>query len=202
MSGDHTPLDEGDPRNPRKVERSVALPYVPESVSGARRGLCADLRSLELGESRVDDAALILSELVSNALRHAGPLPDDTVGVSWRLEVHRDTSGGRLEIAVRDGGSTTLPRVARPSISGLGGRGLGIVQSLAGRWGTEMDATTTTVWAILDIAADDLPSDVDGAVTEPSVPLWQERPPAHDEEDVVEVDLGVGSEAPAWGALR
>ena len=156
MSGDHTPLDNGDPGNPRKVERSVALPYAAESVTEARRGLCADLRALEVGDERIGDAALILSELVSNALRHAGPLPDDTVGVAWRIEMD-DEAGGRLEIAVRDGGSSSMPRVARPSISGLGGRGLSIVQTLAGRWGTEMEPTTTTVWALVDLAVDGPP---------------------------------------------
>ncbi|GAA0980628.1 hypothetical protein GCM10009602_55360 [Nocardiopsis tropica] len=117
---------------------------------------------MELGEDRVDDAALVLSELVSNALRHASPLPtpgnpENSVGVSWRVEVDRGPRpGGWVEISVRDGGSSTMPRVAMPSVSGLGGRGLGIVQTLSGRWGTEMDATTTTVWAVLELSADDV----------------------------------------------
>ncbi|WP_159944272.1 MULTISPECIES: ATP-binding protein [unclassified Nocardiopsis] len=159
MSGDHTPLDAGN--RPHKVERNVTLPYTPASVTGARRRMCRDLRAMEIGEDRVDDAALILSELVSNALRHASPLPtpgnpENSVGVSWRAEVDRGPQcGGWVEIAVRDGGSSTMPRVARPSVSGLGGRGLGIVQSLSGRWGTEMDATTTTVWAVLEIPAEE-----------------------------------------------
>lgn len=156
MSGDNAARDSGGPGNSRKVERSVVLPYAPESVTAARQGLCTDLRALAVCADRVDDAALILSELVSNALRHASPLPEHTVGVSWRAEVAPGTgpADGWLEISVRDGGSSTLPRVARPSLSGLGGRGLSIVQMLAGRWGTEMDATTTTVWAVLEIAAE------------------------------------------------
>ena len=160
MSGDHTPRDAGSGRH--KVERNVTLPYTSASVAGARQRLCSDLRAVEIGEGRIDDAALILSELVSNALRHAGPLctpedPDGCVGVSWRVEIDRGAAGGGwVELAVRDGGSSTMPRVARPSISGLGGRGLGIVQTLSGRWGTEMDATTTTVWAVLDLSAEDV----------------------------------------------
>lgn len=200
VTGEHTSLDAEDPQNPRKVERSVTLPYVPESVTDARRGLCADLRSLRIRDSLVDDAALILSELVGNALRHAGPLPGDTVGVSWRLATDEGAFGARLEIAVRDGGSTTMPRVSRPSISGLGGRGLGIVQTLAGRWGTEMDATTTTVWAVLDVTADDLPSDDDDAVTDPPVSLLERARHAQGR-GVFELDLGVHHDEPAWGAL-
>ena len=159
MSGDSIPVDSG--ARPQKVERSIVLPYGPASVAQARQRLCEDLHAMEICEDRVDDATLVLSELVSNALRHASPLPspgnpENSVGVSWRIEVDRGSrSGGWMEIAVRDGGSSTMPRVARPSVSGLGGRGLSIVQTLSGRWGTEMDATTTTVWAVLEISPDD-----------------------------------------------
>ncbi|WP_116247936.1 ATP-binding protein [Nocardiopsis sp. FIRDI 009] len=198
MSGDNTPLDDGS--CPYRVERSVTLPYAPMSVTGARQRLCSDLRAMDIGDERVDDASLILSELVSNALRHASPLPEpeDTVGVSWRVRVdHRTATGGWVEIAVRDGGSSTMPRVARPSVSGLGGRGLGIVQSLAGQWGTEMDATTTTVWAILDIGVDDLsPRRPSGSGRRSAAPVAD---PASD--DVVAVRMRVRESAPAWGAL-
>ncbi|MFY7069998.1 ATP-binding protein [Nocardiopsis changdeensis] len=159
MSGDHTPFDPGE--HPTKVERHVILPYVPTTVMDARRRLGDDLRSLGVAEECIDDAALIISELVSNALRHASPLPTpanpaNSVGVAWRAETDASGPGGWLEISVRDGGSTTMPRVADPGTAGLGGRGLGIVQHLAGRWGTEMDATTTTVWAVLDLPAEDV----------------------------------------------
>ncbi|GAB2513586.1 ATP-binding protein [Nocardiopsis aegyptia] len=198
MSGDHTPRDAVNGRH--QVERSVTLPYTSASVTGARQRLCSDLRAVEIGEGRVDDAALILSELVSNALRHASPLctpddPDGCVGVSWRVEIDRGaTGGGWVELAVRDGGSSTMPRVARPSISGLGGRGLGIVQTLSGRWGTEMDATTTTVWAVLDLSADDVATarDIRTEVTADG---------DHGGADIVELRLRVRQSAPAWGAL-
>ncbi|MBE1460920.1 anti-sigma regulatory factor (Ser/Thr protein kinase) [Nocardiopsis terrae] len=202
MSGDNTAYDDGEPRGPRKIERSVVLPYVPESVTRARQGMSADLRAMAVCADRIDDAALILSELVSNALRHASPLPEDTVGVSWRGEVDPgDPTGAWLEISVRDGGSTTMPRVARPSVSGLGGRGLGIVQTLAGRWGTEMDATTTTVWAVLEISAQD-PADLrHGTVT--ALPVAGREPADGDSTDVfdLDLDLRVQTHEPAWGAL-
>lgn len=198
MSGDNAAHDDGDPGNPLKVERSVALPYVPESVTGARQGLCADLRSLEICPGRVDDAALILSELVSNALRHASPLPEHTVGVSWRVEVNQSApAGGWLEIAVRDGGASTMPRVARPSLSGLGGRGLGIVQTLAGRWGTEMDATTTMVWAVLEIAEGDVSPGPSGVVTDLPVPFTDSGDTLGSTADVVELDIRARENEPA-----
>lgn len=212
VSGDNAARATGDPRNPRKVERSVVLPYVPESVTAARQGLCTDLRALDVCAERVDDAALVLSELVSNALRHASPLPGHTVGVSWRVEVApgADPADNWLEISVRDGGSSTMPRVARPSLSGLGGRGLSIVQMLAGRWGTEMDATTTTVWAVLEIAAEEragtgAAGEHDGldAVDVPDVdpvgldPVDLDEADA-DAADVVELELRIEQGEPAW----
>lgn len=202
MSGDHIPLDDGYARNPRKVERNTTLPYASESVARARRGLRADLRSLKICEARIDDATLALSELVSNALRHARPLPDHTVGVSWRVEMEDGASeSGRLEIAVRDGGSSTMPRIARPSVSGLGGRGLGIVQSLAGRWGTEMDTSTTMVWAILEVTAGELPGVGDD--TEAGLPasVEGEGGSLRRGADVVELDLSAHRGEPVWGAV-
>jgi anti-sigma regulatory factor (Ser/Thr protein kinase) len=203
VSGDHTPLDAGG--RPHQVERNVMLPYTPASVTGARQELCRDLRAMEIDEDRVDDAALVLSELVSNALRHARPLPDpdspeDSVGVSWRAEVDRGSqSCGWVEIAVRDGGSSTMPRVARPSVSGLGGRGLGIVQTLSGRWGTEMDATTTTVWAVLEISAE---GNADGAEgTAEGLPEGLGEHSSLSPADVVGLRLRDQDDARAWSAL-
>jgi anti-sigma regulatory factor (Ser/Thr protein kinase) len=171
-------------------------------VAGARQRLCRDLRAMRISEERVDDAALVISELVSNALRHARPLPtpEDSVGVSWRAEVDRGSKAcGWVEIAVRDGGSSTMPRVARPSVSGLGGRGLGIVQSLSGRWGTEMDATTTTVWAVLDIPVEGSAGEEEDTARGLPEGFGASRYP--NAADVVELRLGSGKGARARSAL-
>ncbi|GAA3730617.1 two-component sensor histidine kinase [Spinactinospora alkalitolerans] len=148
------------------MSRAVLLPHVPSSVTAARQHLCSDLHDFGVGAPEVDDAALIISELLSNALRHASPLPPpfppDSVRVSWNVVLDTDgadsadgadgaSSGGWIEISVCDGGAETLPRIARPSLSALGGRGLGIVQHLATKWGTEVDDATTTVWAVLEV---------------------------------------------------
>ncbi|MBB6174296.1 anti-sigma regulatory factor (Ser/Thr protein kinase) [Nocardiopsis mwathae] len=140
------------------MSRAVLLPHAPSSVSTARRRLCSDLHDAGFDSARVNDAALVLSELLSNALRHAAPLPEpfppDCVEASWG--VGADSGDGWLEIAVTDGGAATLPRVARPSRSALGGRGLEIVQHIAAKWGTEVDGGVTTVWAVLEVAVDAL----------------------------------------------
>lgn len=142
------------------MPRAVLLPYALSSVAVARRYLCADLRAAGVARSLMDDAALVLTELLVNALRHASPLPPpyppDRVRVAWSLvcagdkAVQEDT-GHWVEIAVSDGGGETLPRLAGPSVSARGGRGLGIVQRLSAKWGTELDERITTVWAMIDI---------------------------------------------------
>ncbi len=139
------------------MARTVLVPCTPSSVTGARQRLCSDLEADGLGAGSVGDAALVVSELLSNALRHAAPLPapfpPDRVQVAWRLD--SDEAGAVLEVSVRDGGASTLPRIARPSLSALGGRGLGIVEHLAERWGTEVEDGSTTVWAVLRVSVEE-----------------------------------------------
>lgn len=141
------------------MSRAVLLPHAPSSVAVARRSLRADLRGMGVVRSLVDDASIVLTELLVNALRHASPLPPpyppERVRAVWSLvrasEAPEPSGGNWVEIAVSDGGGETLPRLASPSVSALGGRGLGIVQRLTSRWGTELDDSTTTVWAVIDV---------------------------------------------------
>jgi anti-sigma regulatory factor (Ser/Thr protein kinase) len=91
----------------------------------------------------VGDAILVLSELLSNAICHARPLPGGQVQVSWSLH------GGTVKVAVSDGGSATRPHQLRPSVSALGGRGLAIVEHVSRQWGIRDDDQRTTVWAVL-----------------------------------------------------
>ncbi|MDA0564635.1 ATP-binding protein [Streptomonospora sp. S1-112] len=136
------------------MSRNVLLPHAPSSVTSARRRMCSDLRASGIETAKIDDAAIVLSELLSNALRHAAPLPDPfppgCVQVCWEVG-GTNAAAAWLEVSVRDGGAETLPRLARPSLSALGGRGLGIVEHLAAKWGTEVDDTVTTVWAVLEV---------------------------------------------------
>lgn len=112
----------------------------------ARQQLCAQLLASGVRKQTVDDAAVILSELLSNALRHARPLPSGEVRVAWNRQ------GDIVEVSVSDGGSSTEPRRGRPTLSSLGGRGLGIVEALADCWGVRHEDGATTVWALLRVA--------------------------------------------------
>lgn len=111
----------------------LVLPYTASSVGVARRRLIGDLSQAGVYESTACDAGLVLSELISNALRHATPLPGRTVKVAWDL---RQDS---VAVAVSDGGGETVPMVNEPTNWSIGGRGLGIVARLSLRWGVCVD---------------------------------------------------------------
>jgi anti-sigma regulatory factor (Ser/Thr protein kinase) len=120
------------------------LPHAPSSVGVARRRLSSELLAHGVRAGVVDDASVIVSELLSNALRHARPLPSGQIRVSWVR------NGDEVEVAVSDGGAMTEPRRSQPTLSSLGGRGLGIVEALAECWGVRHEEGCTTVWAVLN----------------------------------------------------
>ncbi len=121
----------------------VLLPYTPSSVAVARGRLVSELVAAGIREQAVGDAALVVSELLSNAIRHAAPLTGTQVRVAWTLD--RDA----LRIAVSDAGDGQLPHITEPAPNDPGGRGLGIVETLSDRWGVLREDGMTTVWALL-----------------------------------------------------
>ena len=126
---------------------TVLLPWAPASVAVARQRLAADLSAAGIFEAAAGDAVLVVSELLSNAIRHARPLPGANVQVAWAL------GNDAIEVAVSDGGATTTPARTHASVSALGGRGLDIVEYVARRWGVRSDDSGHTVWAVLSAPA-------------------------------------------------
>jgi anti-sigma regulatory factor (Ser/Thr protein kinase) len=124
------------------TEASVLmLPFSPSSVGTARRRLVSDLIAAGIYDSAVCDAAVVVSELLSNALRHAVPLPGAQILVAWQLDADV------VRVSVRDGGGRTRPELGQPTQAATGGRGLRIVEKLSVGWGTGRDDEGTTVWA-------------------------------------------------------
>ena len=117
----------------------------------ARQRLAADLKAAGIIQAAVGDAVLVVSELLSNAIRHARPLPGANLQVAWALD------DGSVEVAVSDGGSLTRPHRAHATVSSLGGRGLDIVEYLARTWGIRADDAGLTVWAVLSAPPDRAP---------------------------------------------
>jgi anti-sigma regulatory factor (Ser/Thr protein kinase) len=90
---------------------------------------------------RALDAALIASELVGNAVRHAAPLPSGQLAVRWSV----DSDG--YQISVTDGGAAGRISARRAGGQDVDGRGLRIVAELADSWGVAAEDGATTVWA-------------------------------------------------------
>lgn len=135
---------------------SMSVPHGPSGVGAARRRMRTELVESGVTESVVDDAVLILSELLSNSCRHARPLEPSryqaaadawgSVRASWGWDAH-----GTLTVSVTDGGGATRPLPSTPSVTARGGRGLTIITSLSCDWGVH-DADPSgavTVWANL-----------------------------------------------------
>ncbi|MGW0711096.1 ATP-binding protein [Streptomyces sp. NPDC002643] len=132
------PLRQGlPPLDPATVSNaaSCALPPRYEAVREARQFTRGTLDQWHMGD-RFDDICLVVSELVTNALRHGLPAPDCHIADQdppVRLHLMRWTE--RLVCAVRDPSHDTP--VARDSddCSAESGRGLFLVESFADGWG-------------------------------------------------------------------
>jgi anti-sigma regulatory factor (Ser/Thr protein kinase) len=121
---------------------TIELPPDAASPGAARRFVteCLD----RVSGAPVDVAVLLTSELVTNAVLHAGTPMVVTV-----------TSGaGLVRVAVRDG-SAALPVVRYYDRGASTGRGLQLVETLARRWGVETDGASKTVW--FEVASPDEP---------------------------------------------
>ena len=112
----------------------AVLPPDPRTPREARRVLRQYLASLASGDV-ADAVVLAVSELVTNAVEHAGT----------RVELRAGTDGGCLRIEVADG-SGDMPRNTEPRPDAVGGRGLHLVDQLADRWDVTTTATGKTVW--------------------------------------------------------
>jgi anti-sigma regulatory factor (Ser/Thr protein kinase) len=99
-------------------------------VTKARHAL--DERTNDLPPEVREDVRLLVSELVSNSVRHAGLAPDDLIGVSVEF------AGGRLRVDVSDGGPGFTP-ASTTSLESGPGFGLLLVEQLADRWGVFRD---------------------------------------------------------------
>ena len=116
----------------------VYLP-VAESVPAARHFVVNVLHAWGLGALDVD-AAIVASELATNAVRHADS--------PFRATLDRQSDGVR--IGVEDAGPDPLARRS-PDALDLGGRGVDIVEALSQRWGSTELPSGKLVWA--EIAA-------------------------------------------------
>jgi anti-sigma regulatory factor (Ser/Thr protein kinase) len=112
----------------------ITLDPDPASVARARAAILDALHGLD--EERLNTVRLLISELVTNALRHSDCGEPVEVHASWNSKV-------RVEVIDRGAGFAPTPRTK--SLEEPGGFGLLLVGSLADRWGVETE-DCTTVW--------------------------------------------------------
>lgn len=119
----------------QELERS--LPCDERAPYLARRSLL--LLDPGLSDECYETVALLVTELVTNSVRHSGMPPDETIG----LKIEADEQ--HLRAAVTDGGTCEIRSAAEPAELDTRGRGLFLVDVLADRWGVEC-SPTNTVW--------------------------------------------------------
>ncbi|MGW7642721.1 SpoIIE family protein phosphatase [Streptomyces bobili] len=102
----------------------------------------------ELGGRLAEDAILVVSELVTNAVVHAGT----DVGLVCRLEAEQETDTCAVVVEVTDRHPSRAPRDGSPDTpyeTPEYGRGLRLVATLADAWGVTYRRGAKTVWARL-----------------------------------------------------
>jgi serine/threonine-protein kinase RsbW len=119
---------------------SMSLPARASSATTARTEVTRGLAQ-RITTGALEDVRLLLTELITNALRHSNMKADDEIGVKAEL------SGGTVRIEVHDAGRDGPVEVRAPGALS-GGYGLFLVDRLTNRWGVDrLDGTT--VWAEL-----------------------------------------------------
>ncbi|AEM88221.1 ATP-binding protein [Streptomyces violaceusniger] len=141
--------------DPSAVSGSVscALPARFEAVKGARQFTGSTLRQWNIPEL-LDEVALVVSELVTNALRHALPGTAATAGEPERpVRLHLMRGPSRLVCAVRDP-SEVGPVTGEAGCGEESGRGLHLVESFTDGWGWQPLPGTPRgkiVWAVFHL---------------------------------------------------
>jgi anti-sigma regulatory factor (Ser/Thr protein kinase) len=119
---------------------SIVLPAERSAASQARHFTRDVLARLEVSPAVIDDAELLVSELVTNAVLHARS--------ASRVDV--DRRDGRVRVTVRDE-SPVAPQLRNNGADVVTGRGLVLVDRLARTWGVDRaGGTGKVVWFELD----------------------------------------------------
>lgn len=120
---------------------SASFPPEPVSPAAARGYVAGVLAEWGL-EELVETAKLVVSELATNALVHAGTT----------FEVTLSLRPGKLRVTVADS-SAVSPVQREAALHETNGRGLSLVDAFAEAWGTDCDETGKAVWAEVGLEA-------------------------------------------------
>jgi anti-sigma regulatory factor (Ser/Thr protein kinase) len=120
----------------------IVLHAEPGSVGAARRWCARTLEEWGASGDVVDSACLVVSELVTNAVLHAGTSCELTV------QVPPEVDGDVVRIEVADG-DPGVPVAKRYDVDAASGRGLHLVEALSDRYGTRPLGAGKAVWCEL-----------------------------------------------------
>jgi anti-sigma regulatory factor (Ser/Thr protein kinase) len=132
---------------PPEADLVITVPARPTAAGDARRAVA------EVGLVATEQEPtllLLVSELVSNSVRHAGMAEDEVIQLRAR------TLDDCAHVEVCDAGHAgRTPRVREPELDSLrpGGLGLQLVDAMADRWGVIRDEHVTCVWFELACAS-------------------------------------------------
>ncbi len=131
--------------DPEQAERctTVTLPFEPVAVGQARRLMTEELETAGTPPEVVDDAALVLSELVTNGLKHGKPNREDGIEVGWCLY------DDRVLLCVCDGGTVGSLQPLELNTTAPSGRGLAIVDYVCDSWTVDRNGGTSITAEIL-----------------------------------------------------
>lgn len=121
-------------------ETSLAFVGVPSAIPAVRRFATGTLTAWQAREL-VDDAAVVVTELATNAVRHASS--------AFKVCVSRGEFAVR--IAIEDV-SVQPPERRDPSPHMIGGIGVAMVEKLCAGWGTDLSPDGKVVWAELPLS--------------------------------------------------
>ena len=132
------------PNNRPDSRRSISMPIAggDDAPRRARRFVLSLVEGSVPAET-ASDAALAVTELVTNSVVHAN------VGPNAALTVELVTLDDRLRIAVIDPGSRLRPCILPPDPETPGGLGLLLIDRLCEAWGVRQDPKATSVWCEL-----------------------------------------------------
>ena len=115
------------------------------SVHAARDFTLAILHQWSMAE-RSDDIAIVVSELLTNAIRHTPPAPGGNIRPRRPIRLGLVQPGPSVLCAVADPGRAA-PVPQAPGFLAEAGRGLHIICALSDRWGYTLNDTGKVVWA-------------------------------------------------------
>ena len=119
-----------------KAHDTLRLPFVLSTPGVARTRLAAFLTVHRASNAVIDDALIVISEMIANAVSHGVPAEDGTIEISWSI------NGTLLELSVHDGGVGGTLKPVDFDADSLSGRGLSIINRVADRWWVDMSKGT------------------------------------------------------------